>query len=77
MLAVSEAEACRWLGLCVRIVTSAGGPGVTGRLRHVSSRNVFVLEEDHAVPPFGGVIRSIPLAGIVRIEPAREREATP
>ncbi len=72
---VSEADACRWLGLCVRIVTSTGTAGVTGRLRHVSSRSVFILEEDDTAQPFGGVIRSIPLGGIVRIEPAREREA--
>ena len=75
VFAVSEAEACRWLGRRVRITSSIDGSGSTGCLRHVSSRSAFILDEGDGVQPLGGTIRSIPLAGIVRIEPAAETES--
>lgn len=74
MHVISEAEACRWLGRRVSLITAEGGPPATGRLQHVSSRSAFLLQEDRTVEPFGGTIRSIPLARIDRIVPA-ESEA--
>jgi hypothetical protein len=67
---VSEAEACRWLGRRVSLIASEGASRTTGRLRHVSSRCAFLLQEDASVEPFGGTIRAVPLAHIIQIVPA-------
>jgi len=67
LMVISEAEACSWLGRRVSVIAGEDGATLTGRLRHVSSRNAFLLEEDRAVEPFGGTIRLIPLERIERI----------
>jgi hypothetical protein len=67
---VSEAEACRWLGRRVSLIAMHGVPPATGRLRHVSSRCVFLLQEDASAEPLGGTIRAVPLAHIIEIVPA-------
>jgi hypothetical protein len=74
MTVVSEAEACRWLGRRVSLVCETP-PALTGRLRHVSSRSAFILEEDRNVPPLLGTIRLVPLALITRIVPVGDEEA--
>ncbi|HEY0396668.1 MAG TPA: hypothetical protein VGD01_19485 [Candidatus Elarobacter sp.] len=68
MISVSEAEACRWLGRRVSLIAH-GAPAATGRLRHVSSRCAFLLQEDASVEPFGGIICAVPLAHIIEIVP--------
>jgi hypothetical protein len=76
MSAVSEAEACSWLGRRVSLIATEGRKCATGRLQHVSSRSVFVLEEDRAAEPFGGTIRLIPLARIERIVSAGSEDVS-
>jgi hypothetical protein len=73
MNVISEAEACRWLGRRVSLLCEAR-PVMTGRLRHVSSRSAFLLEDDCNVQPIGGTIRLVPLAVIARIVPAVDEE---
>lgn len=70
---VSEADACLWLNRRVSLIASRG-PAATGRVRHVSSRAIFLLHEDQRIAPFGGSIRAVPLIDIVRIV-AAETEA--
>ncbi|HEY0613313.1 MAG TPA: hypothetical protein VGC96_01685 [Candidatus Elarobacter sp.] len=67
--AVTEADACRWLGRRVSLITGEGIGLATGRLQHVSSRSAFVLQEDALVEPLGGTIRAVPLARITEIVP--------
>ncbi len=76
MNAVSEAEACRWLGRRVSLIACEDRSLLTGRLQHVSSRSAFVLEENSNVAPFGGTIRLVPLARIARIVPAGTEETS-
>ena len=74
MIVVSEAEACRWLGRRVSLIAFEGGPSVTGRLQHVSSRSAFLLQDDRALE-FGDAIKLIPLAKIERIVPAGSEDS--
>jgi hypothetical protein len=71
---ISEAEACRWLGRRVSLIAYEGGPAATGRLQHVSSRSVFLLQDDRTVE-VGGTIKLVPLAKIERIVSAGSEEA--
>jgi hypothetical protein len=73
MNAVSEAEACRWLGRRVSLVCETA-PALTGRLQHVSSRSAFILE-DSGVQPLGGTVRLVPLALIARIVAVPDEDA--
>ncbi len=73
MHVISEAEACRWLGRRVSLLCEEP-PVLTGRLRHVSSRSAFLLEDDCNALPIGGTIRLVPLALIARIVPAADEE---
>lgn len=74
MHVISEAEACRWLGRRVSLLAAEGASLATGRLRHVSSRSAFLLQEDRTIEPFAGTVCAVPLARIDRIVPA-ESEA--
>ncbi len=73
MNVVSEADACLWLGRRVALLCEKP-PALTGRLRHVSSRSAFLLEDDCNAQPIGGTIRLVPLALITRIVPAGDEE---
>jgi hypothetical protein len=76
MHVISEAEACSWLGRRVSLIAREGEPLASGRLQHVSSRSVFLLQENRAAEPFGGTVRLIPLATIERIVPAGSEDVT-
>jgi hypothetical protein len=66
---VTEAETCRWLGTRVSLIDAAGVAHSTGLLRHVTSKQAFVLE-DRCPPAPVGMVRAIPLALIVRVIPS-------
>jgi hypothetical protein len=66
--AVTEAETCRWLGTRVALIGVTGVAHSTGLLRHVTSKQAFILED--CLPPASvGVVRAVPLASIVRVIP--------
>jgi hypothetical protein len=68
---LTETEACLWLGKRVSLIGRGGRAASTGLLRHVSSRNAFVLERA-CTGADSGCVRLVPLAAVVRIVPAPE-----
>jgi hypothetical protein len=77
MSAITESDACRWLGRRVSLLAHAPDPPLTGRLQHVSSRNAFLLQENVRSALFGGTIRLIPLSKIERIVPVANEDSAP
>src|SRR5579884_4271561 len=73
---VSEAEACRWLGRRATLIASGAEPTVTGRIEHVSTRSVFVLEERWDAEPADARVRLVPFAAIDRIVGAESVESS-
>ncbi|HTJ26868.1 MAG TPA: hypothetical protein VMA36_11980 [Candidatus Limnocylindria bacterium] len=66
---ITEAETCRWLGARVSLIGESGVAHSTGLLRHVTSKQAFILEDRRPHAPVG-MVRAIPLALIVRVVPA-------
>jgi hypothetical protein len=71
---VSEAEACRWLGRRATLIAPGADAPVTGRIEHVSTRSVFVMEESWDVVTERRV-RLVPFGAIERIVGADPVEA--
>jgi hypothetical protein len=65
---ITEAETCRWLGARVALIDESGVAHSTGLLRHVTSKQAFILEDRQPHQPIG-VVRAIPLALILRVIP--------
>jgi len=72
---VSEAEACRWLGRRATLIAPGADATVTGRIEHVSTRSVFVLEERWDAGSADGRVRLVPFASIERIVGADPTES--
>jgi hypothetical protein len=66
---ITEAETCRWLGARVSLIGESGVAHATGLLRHVTSKQAFILEDRRPYAPIG-LVRAVPLAEIVRVVPA-------
>src|SRR5579884_2838373 len=58
------------------LIASGAEPTVTGRIEHVSTRSVFVLEERWDAEPADARVRLVPFAAIDRIVGAESVESS-